>query len=605
MSTDTSSNVELSITNTTSDDSTVYTGESNTVVLTMKNETGSDIVLPAGTPADPVTGSGFTFLVIFDALFGNSSSPCADLTVSATGWAASFFPDAQFPAWAISPTSATTLHHGDTVSIQVSGLKPTSSASIYHVPVDVYNLPGSSAFVQDVPVTVATKKGHADLHDAVGVNLSSSKIDITRDPQHPVQTNLTLTLENLTQDKLVPSGKSWGSVDPSFTLTFTYGSGAPGYFCLTTTDKAANIGVSTGTATSGWHAPSQQSGPSWLLKPEKSTNHEILGTGSSALASFDISNIVTEFTDGPTLLYLEYANIPGYKDGVFVVALEKRYSPMTVGALTANSDEVTVKPGGGAADAYLNWSVSNATMVELSGYGKVSPTETNFPVSLWRTTQFVLTAYDTFLGNIASSSKTVTAIAEQPSGGTESALLTQVLPLGAIVIWSGSIAQVPDGYLVCDGSGYSPSDYPELSALIGTTFGGTAGTSFNVPDLKDRFVRGTGPGATEPVGTQLTPSHYHTLSQYSPSASVTSTNGAHTHAMNSSWYDTTFTSGSYATGIDRDAQNVQTQSFQSDGDHYHSIATVFPANPATDAQSANLRPAWFSLCYLIRSGRMS
>ena len=51
----------------------------------------------------------------------------------------------------------------------------------------------------------------------------------------------------------------------------------------------------------------------------------------------------------------------------------------------------------------------------------------------------------------------------------------------------------PEGYLVCNGAEVSRSAYPELFAAIGTTYGaGNGSTTFNLPDLKGKFIRGTG-----------------------------------------------------------------------------------------------------------------
>ena len=46
--------------------------------------------------------------------------------------------------------------------------------------------------------------------------------------------------------------------------------------------------------------------------------------------------------------------------------------------------------------------------------------------------------------------------------------------------------QAPEGYLYADGSAYSVSQYPKLYAAIGTTYGGVAGSWFQVPDLRGK-----------------------------------------------------------------------------------------------------------------------
>ena len=50
-------------------------------------------------------------------------------------------------------------------------------------------------------------------------------------------------------------------------------------------------------------------------------------------------------------------------------------------------------------------------------------------------------------------------------------------------------ATTPEGWLMCDGTSYSQSTYPDLFVAIGTAFGGD-GSNFNVPDFKGRFLRG-------------------------------------------------------------------------------------------------------------------
>ncbi|MFC4235148.1 phage tail protein [Thalassospira xianhensis] len=49
----------------------------------------------------------------------------------------------------------------------------------------------------------------------------------------------------------------------------------------------------------------------------------------------------------------------------------------------------------------------------------------------------------------------------------------------------------PEGWLVCDGSAVSRTDYADLYAVIGTVWGhGDQIATFNLPDLRGEFVRG-------------------------------------------------------------------------------------------------------------------
>lgn len=51
----------------------------------------------------------------------------------------------------------------------------------------------------------------------------------------------------------------------------------------------------------------------------------------------------------------------------------------------------------------------------------------------------------------------------------------------------------PDGYLICDGSAISRTDYASLFSVIGTTFGaGDGSTTFTLPNLRAAFIRGSG-----------------------------------------------------------------------------------------------------------------
>jgi len=68
-----------------------------------------------------------------------------------------------------------------------------------------------------------------------------------------------------------------------------------------------------------------------------------------------------------------------------------------------------------------------------------------------------------------------------------------VVPSGSIVAFAANT--VPVGWLVCDGSAQSTTTYPSLFAYIGYTFGGS-GTSFNLPNLLGRFIRGFDSGGT-------------------------------------------------------------------------------------------------------------
>jgi microcystin-dependent protein len=79
------------------------------------------------------------------------------------------------------------------------------------------------------------------------------------------------------------------------------------------------------------------------------------------------------------------------------------------------------------------------------------------------------------------------------------------IPVGTIVAFAGTT--VPTGWLLCDGAIFSTFNplYTNLYAAIGNAWGGTANISFNVPDLRGRFMRGVdGVAGNDPDKTSRT-----------------------------------------------------------------------------------------------------
>ena len=67
------------------------------------------------------------------------------------------------------------------------------------------------------------------------------------------------------------------------------------------------------------------------------------------------------------------------------------------------------------------------------------------------------------------------------------------LPIGMIIPFAGS--QIPSGWLLCDGSSVSRSTYSNLYTALGNTWGSSSSTTFNLPDLRGRFLRGVDSGS--------------------------------------------------------------------------------------------------------------
>jgi microcystin-dependent protein len=74
---------------------------------------------------------------------------------------------------------------------------------------------------------------------------------------------------------------------------------------------------------------------------------------------------------------------------------------------------------------------------------------------------------------------------------TQAKASNMLIPAGAIMPFAMNGA--PTGWLAADGTAVSRSTYATLFAAIATTYGvGDGATTFNVPDLRGYFVRGTG-----------------------------------------------------------------------------------------------------------------
>ncbi len=78
--------------------------------------------------------------------------------------------------------------------------------------------------------------------------------------------------------------------------------------------------------------------------------------------------------------------------------------------------------------------------------------------------------------------------------------MTSNIPIGSVVPYAGGAltAQQSQCWYICDGSAKQVSDAKNaaLFQAIGTTYGGDGNHTFNLPDLRGRFVRGVGGSVT-------------------------------------------------------------------------------------------------------------
>lgn len=172
--------------------------------------------------------------------------------------------------------------------------------------------------------------------------------------------------------------------------------------------------------------------------------------------------------------------------------------------------------------------------------------------------------------------------------------------IGTLVMWGGSVYTPPTGWLICDGSSLSTSEYANLFSVIGYTFGGS-GSVFNLPNMKTYFPIGaqsgiydlgsSGGSNTVTLSAANIPSHAHTIS---------STGTAHTHQV--PLYRTT-------PGISRVLQRLDLQTAgvtartETNPAHAHGGATSSTGQSSPSALT--ITPAYLYTHFIIFSGLTS
>jgi len=150
-----------------------------------------------------------------------------------------------------------------------------------------------------------------------------------------------------------------------------------------------------------------------------------------------------------------------------------------------------------------------------------------------------------------------------------------LVPVGAILMWSGPADKIPEGWVLCDGQN-------------------------GTPNLVDRFIRGAAAAGGEPqVGTSDgDPKHSHTVF---PSIEVLP-GGAHSHEVPNAWQKYRFQgqlaySGSKGWNVYSWTEGYKESWISSTKDaepHSHSVTAK-----VTMSQEANL-PPWYALCFIMK-----
>lgn len=123
----------------------------------------------------------------------------------------------------------------------------------------------------------------------------------------------------------------------------------------------------------------------------------------------------------------------------------------------------------------------------------------------------------------------------------------QLFPPGFIMPFAGKTDKIPAGWLLCDGREISRSDYGALYFVIGDNWGrGNNSTTFNLPDLRGRFLRGVSESSNEDpeagarvakytggnIGNEVG-SYQGDANQAHTHTGITNADGAHQHNVSS------------------------------------------------------------------------
>lgn len=169
-----------------------------------------------------------------------------------------------------------------------------------------------------------------------------------------------------------------------------------------------------------------------------------------------------------------------------------------------------------------------------------------------------------------------------------------IVPLGFIIIWSGSQASIPSGWQLCDGSN-------------------------GTPDLRGKFVVGAGSTyAVNATGGGVNLAHTHTPTQAATDAATFS----HTHTQSATGSESSHTHVvSLTTGVPSSTLVTVTGGFShASGTHTHTITAVNAGtshthtNPTsdsggashthtsstTDSQLTTYLPPYYALCFIQR-----
>ena len=167
------------------------------------------------------------------------------------------------------------------------------------------------------------------------------------------------------------------------------------------------------------------------------------------------------------------------------------------GVLLANSDvnlRISLYPGKEAVNA--TWVETHKVHTDISGsFGITVGKGKRDAVSVaaeYKDINFSAVYYWLKIEIMEGSNYREVCFAQLPSAPySESAFNAMPFPAGMIVPFAGPADNIPEGWLLCDGSAVSRDKYANLYRAIGVCWGtGNNASTFNLPDLRGMFLRG-------------------------------------------------------------------------------------------------------------------
>jgi DNA-binding beta-propeller fold protein YncE len=352
--------------------------------------------LVSESEAETATGS---ILYLDLANLNLSDQDLDNLALSADGWSFQAFKDAGKQI-CMTPVRDIVLSSGSSIQIKIQNLvlsNPPATSSV-QLAVNYYRVvnitEGDSGISSSFQVALRNPPGAgADLHTALDISVDKQIILTNAGDDDAQPSSLDLIFSPGSTPPEIIAGK-----DTSFILTFVYDKGWPGFGALTTKEKAVKIGVKPWISASSWKViPDKvQQNPSWELKPPAGEPILVQGTGNTL--GFKVDNIMTNFEPGPTLMLVTYSGVPGFKDGVYSILLNK-VPRVKISSLTAEPNPAVLEEG--TAKVSISWVAKNAVSLTLlaPSYEDVTGLD-SFEAELKRSTHITLVAVGAGEGNI-------------------------------------------------------------------------------------------------------------------------------------------------------------------------------------------------------------